>query len=129
MEKPILKDQFWHDGRGPELGKVHLLTSTLKAVEYKNPDWSTGNDQKHLVFEGSQAYLFTPEEVYAYDDDVNWGGIDDAAIVDLGKSDWLHSFNTCHLDRCSHYKIMFYDEILDVICELIEPKNGPYVGN
>jgi hypothetical protein len=33
---------------------------------------------------------------------------------DFGKSEWLLSFNQQHLDRCSHYRIMFYDEFLDV---------------
>jgi hypothetical protein len=56
----------------------------------------------------------------------NWGEIDQAAAVNLGKAEWLRSFEQQHLDRCSHYRIMFYDALLDVICEDISAGRGPY---
>ena len=72
--------------------------------------------------------MFTPEEVHNYvRGGVQWGpAVDQSAIVDLGKSEWLRSFNRLHLERCSHYRILFYDALLDVICEDISAGRGPY---
>ena len=60
-------------------------------------------------------------------DEVRWGAlINQAAIVNFGKSEWLLSFSQQHLARCKHYRLMFYDGYLDVICENITAENGPY---
>jgi hypothetical protein len=108
---------------------VHFLGTgfNLVALEYMNPDCA---DIKHLVLQGTQVHLFTPEEVYnCLRDEVRWGpSIDSAALVNLGKSEWLLTFDQRHLARCNHYRIMFYDEYLDIICENISADNGPYRG-
>lgn len=71
--------------------------------------------------------MFTPEEVYNYQTTlINWGLYNKAAIVTLGKSDWVKSFAPGHLEKCQHYQIMFYDEYLDVICENIMVNSGAY---
>jgi hypothetical protein len=74
--------------------------------------------------------MFTPEEVHNYArDGINWGAaIDHAAAINLGRSEWRLSFSQQHLDRCSHYRIMFYDEFLDVICEDVGASLGPLFG-
>ena len=124
--KPILREAFWYDGRGPELKQVHLWGSVLRAIDYENPERSTFDDNMHLLFIGSQSFQFTPEEVYAYSDDIDWSATGNAAIIDLGKSEWLNSFDQRHMSNRHHYKIMFYDEILDLICEHIVPTKGLY---
>jgi hypothetical protein len=128
MQEAVLRDWIWAEGRGPELQRVHYDRTQLIALEYFNPDWSSETDVRHLLFHRAQVSMFTPEEVHSYlRDEIKWGpAIDQAAIVNLGKSDWLLGFAPRHLDRCRHYRIMFYDEFLDVICEDISAGQGPY---
>jgi hypothetical protein len=130
MYKPVLRDRIWAEGRGPELRRAHFggIGLTLVALEYLNPDWSSVADIKHLIIHRAQVHQYTPHEVYNYArDEVRWGpSISQAAIVDLEKSDWLLTFSQQHLARCKHYRLMFYDEYLDIICENISAENGPY---
>lgn len=130
MYEPFLRDKIWAEGRGPELRRAYFRGGQfgLIALEYVNPDWSSEADIKHLILHRTQAHLYTPEEVYNVTrDEVRWGPpINQAAIVNLGKSEWLLSFSQRHLARCNHYRLMFYDEYLDVICENITAGDGPY---
>ncbi len=71
--------------------------------------------------------MFTPEEVINYQTlSPIWQQNRKAGIVCLGKSSWLKSFNPYHLDSCAHYQLMFYDELVDVICEGLKIKEGGY---
>ncbi|HUI97292.1 MAG TPA: hypothetical protein VLX44_16165 [Xanthobacteraceae bacterium] len=108
--------------------RAHYAGTLLRAVEYVNPDWSSESDVKHLLLHRAQVSMFTPEEVHDYRrDEIQWGpALDQAAVVDLGKSEWLLGFAQQHLDRCHHYRVMFYDQFLDVICEDISAREGPY---
>ena len=130
MYEPFLRDKIWAEGRGPELRRAYFRAGQfgLIALEYLNPDWSSEADIKHLIFHRAQTHLYTPEEVYDVTrDEVRWGPpINQAAIVNLGKSEWLLSFSQQHLARCKHYRLVFYDGYLDVICENITAENGPY---
>jgi hypothetical protein len=132
MYRVVLRDWIWAEGRGPELRRAYFggRGSILVALEYANPDWASEADVKHLVVHRAQVHMFTPEEVYNYArDEVQWGpSIDQAAVVHLGKSEWLLTFSQRHLARCNHYRIMFYDEYVDIICENISAENGPYRG-
>jgi hypothetical protein len=126
--EPVLADRFYHDGRGPALVRVHYSKtgSTIEAADYQNPDESK---MRHLVFRASQVFMFTPEEVENYEaDGVAWARTNRAAIVSLGRSPWLRSFAQTHLGRCNHYRVMFYDEYLDIVCEGIEANDGAYVA-
>lgn len=129
--EPILKEFFYHEGRGPELQQVHfgLQGRVLKAIDYFNPDDVFAPESlKHLVFIRPQVFMFTPEEVYNYSSrSVSWGGPYSASIVVIHESVWLHSFNPQHLGKCHHYRVMFYDEFLDIICEGIEANSGGYL--
>lgn len=126
MLTPIHADFIYHEGRGPILGKAHYGPKgiPLKAIDFFNPD---EKDVKHLLFIGSQVFMFTPEEVWNY---AAWTSIPttvgNAALFSLGRSAWLASFAPQHLARCSHYRAMFYDEFLDVICEGVEVRAGRY---
>ena len=130
MYQAVLRDRIWAEGRGPELRRAHFRGDglILVALEYLNPDWSSEADVKHLVVHRAQVHLYTPEEVYnSTRDEVRWGpSINQAAVVNLGKSAWLLTFSQRHLARCEHYRIMFYDQYLDVICENISAEDGPY---
>jgi len=48
----------------------------------------------------------------------------EAAILEVLDSKWMKTFQQRHLRKCSHFQIMFYDEIYDVICEEIIPGVG-----
>jgi hypothetical protein len=74
--------------------------------------------------------MFTPEEVINYTFiNRNWANFRTAGILDLGKSSWMNSFSPQHLGKCARYQIMFYDELLDVICENIEVREGIYLAD
>lgn len=128
--EPFLKEFFYHDGRGPELQKVHFSYrgQILAAIDYFNPDDEySAENLKHLVFLRPQVFMFTPEEVYNYSlTSVDWGKVDKASMVVIHESAWFRSFDPRHLGQCRHYQIMFYDEFLDVVCEGVEVKLGGY---
>ena len=130
MVKPVLREEFHHDGRGPELQRVHYCDrgATIQAIDYFNPeDVYEPVYLKHLLFTKPQVFMFTPEEVAnCQKSQVDWSKVGNAAIVLLGKSEWLQSFDQMHLGRCDHYLIMFYDEFLDIICVGIQAKQGGY---
>ena len=122
----VHRTEFLHEGRGPELLAVHLAprSSHLLAIDFRNPD---STHVRHLNFQGAQTYMFTPEEVENHlRSSVDWGASGGGALVSLGRSGWLESFSPAHLSRCSHFRAMFYDEFLDVLCEGITVADGPY---
>jgi hypothetical protein len=118
---------FFHDGRGPELFKVHLASGSahLLAIDFRSPD---SNATKHLKFMGAQAFMFTPDEVVAYPAPVDWGRTERGALISLGQSDWLKSFSPVHLNGCAHIQAMFYDVLLDVICKDVAVGLGGFAG-
>lgn len=121
---PILENDFYHDGRGPELQKA-LWSSNgviLVGFEYFNPDDEyTPNNLRHLLLEDVQAYSMSTDEVHG---NILATGDSKAAILEVVESEWLASFNQAHLSQCKHYQIMFYDEIYDVICKNIKVGRG-----
>jgi hypothetical protein len=124
----VLKSQFYHDGRGPELRRTHYSRtgSIILAVDYVLPDASS-DEVWNIRFLKSQVFMFTPEEVENYiATSPPWAGTDRGAAICFGRSKWLESFSTRHLQRCEHFKLMFYDEYLDVICEGVEAARGAY---
>lgn len=130
--QPILRECFYHDGRGPELQQVHYqgCGAVLQAIDYFNPDDEyIPETLKHLLFLRPQVFMFTLEEVYDYETGIRWGEYHRAAIVSLGKSEWLQSFSPRHLEHYQHYQVMFYDEFLDVICEGVEAKLGGFTDS
>ena len=84
---------------------------------------------RHVKFIKPQVFMLTPEEVESYEAEFNpWEGEKKFALVHLGKSSWFRRFSPRHLANCSHFRCMFYDEFLDVICEKIEIGYGGYLG-
>lgn len=128
----IAKSKFYHDGRGPELLQVHLSprSAHLVAIDYSPPDWDgTGVGIRHLRFSKAQVYMFTPEEVENYStSEVDWGATEKGALVSLGRTAWIGSFAQHHLVRCEHFRAMFYDDFLDVVCESVSALEGAYVS-
>lgn len=125
--KPILEAEFHHDGRGPELQRVIWGHANPKGFEYFNPeDEYVDASLRHLRLIKVEAFAFAGEEVHGAV--VHTPG-SQAAIHDLGKSPWLRTLNPRHLEDCSHFQIMFYDEIFDVVCRGIEAGSGPYVDD
>jgi hypothetical protein len=126
--QPIHAEECWHEGRSPELKRVHYddRGTVLKAIDYVNPD---GN-KRHLIFIKPQTFMFTPEEVENYGASVvSWTDTGRAALVCVGRSPWLASFAPYHLKECLHFRIMFYDVFLDVICREVAVQTGLYLGS
>jgi len=122
--EPIHTDLFYHEGRGPELQRTIWTRKgiVLSGFEYFNPDDEyTEANLKHLKLESVEAYAMSSEEVHG---NILATGDSKAAIFKVLDSPWLASFNSSHLTECSHFQIMFYDEIYDVICKSIEPGAG-----
>lgn len=117
--KSILEKYFYHDGRGPELQKIVWSNNgaILEGFEYYNPDDTyNDNDLKHLKVVGFQVVTIASEEVHA---NIQFECGSNAAIIEIKKSEWFSSYNPRHLLDCKHFQIMFYDEIIDLICEKI----------
>jgi hypothetical protein len=119
--KPVGRDEFRGDGRGPELDRFVWSADgrTLLGAEYRNADSPA---LSHVCFGGTQVVMVTPEEVIG---DPSLPGGSGSYAADLGRSSWLQSFAPDHLAQCSHYRFLFYDELLDVVCETITFGPGP----
>ncbi len=117
--KPILENEFYHDGRGPELQAViwSMKGVILKGFEYYNPHDKYDDDNlRNISLLGVQVFSMTTDEVHA---NILATGESRAAIFEVINSPWLKSYNQTHLNYCKHFQIMFYDEIYDVVCEKI----------
>jgi hypothetical protein len=130
MPEPLFRDLFFHDGRGPELHSAHWRDGgrVLSAIDYYNPDVTHDvGHLNHVAFSGVQVVQITPEEVRGVSALADpQGRYSPAAMFNLGKDDWFQRFNAQHLGSCSHYQLVFYDELLDVICEGVTCHRGPY---
>ena len=98
--------------------------ASIIAADYLNPDAKRG-ELRHLLFPGAQAFQFTPEEEHAYEG-VDWGLTRSGAIADLGRSAWYHSFTNVHSADARHFRVLFYDEVLDIVCREIQTAPGGY---
>ena len=124
MIQPILLNEFYHDGRGPELVRVHWKQDgkILAGFEYYNPDDTYEPEQlKHLILDRVEAFAMSSEEVHG---NIMAQPDSKAAIFKVIDSSWKKSFQQRHLEECAHYQIMFYDEIYDVICRNISAGKG-----
>jgi hypothetical protein len=124
----IFPREFYSDGRGPSLVRAFWDSedaTTLVAIEYRNPD-ARQDELKHVRFFGVQVAMFTPEEVIGAEQTLDSERERPGAAMNYGRSDWLQSFNQQHLSHCDHYKLLFYDDMLDLICESIEFSDGLY---
>ena len=126
MEKieTVYEDQFYCDGRGPELKTVVWRKKgiSLHGFEYFNPD-DVFDDKniKNLVLEQVEAFAMAGEEVHGK---IRATGDSKGGIYQIKNSEWKNSFSQLHLNDCEHYQIMFYDQIYDVICRKILPGKG-----
>ncbi len=129
MAKSIHLDLFHGDGRGPELQRICWTEDGrgLRAIDYFTDDVAYEPENlRHVTFTGLQVVMFTPEEV------INSGIVPAeartprAAMFDLGQDAWFQSFNPQHLADCSHYRLEFYDEYLDVICTRVDCWRGGF---
>ena len=102
----------------------------LAAIDYYNPDSQHSPiGMRHVRFLRPQVVMITPEEVMDYQRFGLSGALatSRAALWDLRKSEWLQSFVQRHLHGCRHFQLVFYDELIDVICEGVECVQGGYV--
>lgn len=126
----VSPDRFSFDGRGPEITHAHweLAGQSLVAIDYTNRG---GNGSIagsfHVTLMRFQVVMITPEEVIGGSQlPDNAAELRPAALYDLGKSEWMKSFFQHHLTKCRHYKLLFYDELFDIICEGVEVHRGSY---
>ena len=130
MAQPLYPEQFYHMGRGPILERLHWGARGLhlEAADYTLPDAPRGAaGLRHLRFVRAQVVAITPEEVIDY---ARLAGHDSgprgAALLDLGRSAWLATFNPHHLGRCRHFQLLCYDQLLDVIAEDVTVHAGGF---
>ncbi len=127
---PLHVEDFWSDGRGPETHRViwNATGTSIRAIEYLNPDWTDiDSDLRHVILERPQAVLITPEEVIGSDQlGDRYNELGPAAMFDLGRSAWLESFGQTHLANCRHIQLLFYDEVIDVLCEGVRCGKGRF---
>jgi hypothetical protein len=130
---PIHVAKFFHDGRGPELQRVHwdLTGVCIQRLDYFNPDdVHEPASLRCVVVTRPHVLMITPEEVIDYakvggDALVNHRP---AAMFDLGTSDWLKTFSQRHRGSCRHFRLFFYDELIDLIAEGVECQRASQGG-
>ena len=121
---PLYQNEFYHDGRGPELHRVIWVQEgkVLKGFEYFNPDDEYKEENiKCLILDGVEVILSAGEEVHG---NILSNRKSKSAIFKVFDSAWFKQFNPRHLDGCSHFQIMFYDEIYDIICRGVKFGRG-----
>lgn len=121
---PTLENEFYHEGRGPELQDVVWVQKgvILKGFNYYNPD-DIFEEQyiKHIIIVAPQIIMQASEETHPNMLHVKESK---ASIVKVLNSDWLSQFKSSHLSKCNHFQIVFYDEIYDIICNDIIAGKG-----
>lgn len=120
----LLESEFHHNGRGPELQRVVWAFDgkILQGFEYYNPEDTYEEESiKHLVLVGVEAYSMAVEEVH---NNILATRESKASAFRIESSPWLKQYNPAHIEECSHYQIIFYDEIYDVICKEIKAGKG-----
>ena len=120
----LLESEFHQDGRGPELQRVVWAFDgkILQGFDYYNPeDAFKEGSIKHLELVGVEAYSMAIKEVH---NNILVTGDSKASVFRIEGSPWLKQYNPAFLEGCSHYRIMFYDEIYDVICKEIKAGVG-----
>ena len=125
---PLLENQFYHDGRGPELQETIWSDRgiILHGFEYFNPDDAYEIENlRHLQLIGVQVYSMAYEEVHA--EAIPSSNLN-AGVFEILNSKWLKSFNPDHLSNCRHFQVVFYDEIYNIICEKIVAGNGKLIS-
>ncbi len=121
---PVFENEFYHDGRGPELIKViwEHEGSVLKGFEFFNPDDERFEENiKNVTLVKAEVFSCAGEEVHG---NILCNGNSKAAIFRILNSTWIKQFIPIHLEDCSHYQIVFYDDIYDVICQDIRVGTG-----
>ena len=124
MHKEILNNEFYSDGRGPELQRAVWHQNGVKLVgfEYYNPDVEYNQENLcHLRLIGVEAFSMASDEVHG---EILAKSTTNGAIFEVTDSAWLKSLKPAHVTNCKHYQIMFYDESFDIICEEIVPGRG-----
>jgi hypothetical protein len=96
-----LQRALWDD-RGTTLLQSSITTQTARCVTFGS---------------APQAVMFTQRRSSA---------TATGRRLDLGRSGWFRSFAPRHLERCSHFRLLFYDQLLDVICEFLEFADGAF---
>lgn len=122
--KPVLENEFYHDGRGPELQQTiwGFRDAQLIGFTFYNPDDThDDNSLKHIKLEKVEAYMMAGEEVHP---NIMYSKDSKAAIFEVVDSPWLKQFDSPHVADCKHFQISFYDEIYDVICKSIIAGKG-----
>jgi len=125
--RPLAIAQFRASGRGPSLQRVVWSRfGLLFGFEYHRiDDPHDAAHLRHVRVLGPQVVMYTPEEVINYSTwGTGFGQHRGAGALDLGRSDWLRSFNPLHLGKCHHFQLLFYDELYDIICEDLEFGEG-----
>jgi len=121
--QPISTPQFGYDGRGPSLARwIHdrecVLTGTDKG-RATLPGHIIGAEHSEgwVVFQGLQVLQTVPEEVHSY-----WffellpSDAKHTGVYEVSDSAWKASFDQRHLADQRHFILVFYDDLVEVLC-------------
>jgi hypothetical protein len=102
--------------------------TTLLAADYDCPDdHQGGNGIHHIRFRDAQVVQITPDEVAGQQQRFRESALSPPpASYALGQDGWFRSFNSFHLEGMQHFQLIFYDDVLDVICSGLDCVAGPY---
>lgn len=120
----LLESMFHHDGRGPELQRVVWAYDgkILQGFEYYNPEDAYEEENiKYLELDGVEAYSMAVVEARSH---TLATAESRAAIFKIESSPWMKQYDPDCIEGCSHYQVIFYDEVYDVICKAIKSGNG-----
>ena len=130
---PVTTTYFGYDGRGPTLRRwIHdrdlvlpgsdggrgQLPGRIKGAEY---------DSSWVVFRGMQVTQIVPEEVHSYwffgllpENSKRTGAYE---VID---SAWKASFHPRHLASQRHFVLVFYDDLVEVLCRELVFGSGAF---
>lgn len=131
--QPISTPHFGYDGRGPSLMRwIHdrerVLPGTDKGRK-KLPGHITGAEHTEgwVVFQGLQVLQTVPEEVHS-----DWffellpSGTKHTGVYEVIGSAWKASFNQQHLADQRHFILVFYDDLVEVLCSSLVFGSGTF---
>lgn len=121
--QPITTPHFGYDGRGPSLtrwiqDRECVLPGTDKG-RAPLPGGITGAEHTEgwVFFQGLQVVQTVPEEVHSY-----WffellpDGTKHTGAYEVTDSTWKASFSQRHLADQRHFILVFYDDLVEVLC-------------
>jgi hypothetical protein len=123
---PFPTEHFGYDGRGPSLDRFlhdrERIAPGTFTDRARPPGNITGAEYDAgfawVIFDGLQVIQVVPEEVHSY-----WFfgeaflRVPLSGVFEVLESEWMESFKPRHLSGHRHFILVFYDQLVEVICQ------------